>query len=155
MDYDNAVSMHNPFTMEPAVQRDEELPEMWEAADLIGGAADAEDGYLGPRDGCGFLHRHECDGTTCDGSKDVPGDGDPFIDPDDGDDTRREDEPGGYFIADFDGECSRGGETFKAGDSLTIRADGDGGWECRGCVDNDHDPMSRAVGFTGLPGLPS
>jgi hypothetical protein len=51
------------------------------------------------------------------------------------DDTRREDEPGDWFVADFDGECSRDGEKFGA--SVTIRADGDGGWECQECVDED------------------
>jgi hypothetical protein len=88
--------------------------------------------YVGPRDGCGFLHRHECTGAACDGSRDVPNDGDPFIE---ADDTRREDEPGDWFVADFDGECSRGGEKFGA--SVTIRANGEGGWECRECVDED------------------
>jgi len=62
----------------------------------------------------------------------------------DTDDTRREDEPGDWFIADFNGECSRGGEMFKAGDSLTIRADGDGGWECRQCVIDDYDDEAVA-----------
>ena len=98
--------------------------------------------YVGPRDGCGFLHRHECDGAKCDGSKDVPNAINPFtLEPLDTDDTRREDEPGDWFVADFDGECSRGGETFESrwpsGTATTIRADGDGGWECRECVEED------------------
>ena len=66
--------------------------------------------------------------------------GDPFIDPDT-DDTRREDEPGDWFIAGFDGECSRGGEKIIASD--TIRADGDGGWECRECVTGQDLPGDR------------
>jgi hypothetical protein len=45
------------------------------------------------------------------------------------DDTRREDEPGDWVIAGFEGECSRGGGIFVG--NATIRADGDGGWECR------------------------
>jgi hypothetical protein len=53
----------------------------------------------------------------------------------DTDDTRREDELGDWFIADFNGECSRGGGMFLAGS--TIRADGDGGWECQACVEFD------------------
>jgi hypothetical protein len=65
--------------------------------------------------------------------KGAPETHDPFTDPDD--DTRREDEPGPWFIAGFDDVCSRGGEPIDSGD--TIRADGDGGWECRGCVDAD------------------
>ena len=78
MDWDSAVGMHNPFTMEPPEQRDEV------------------------------------------------------------DDTRREDEPGDWCIADFTEQCSRGREQFVPG--ATIRADSDGGWECKGCVDDaDHD----------------
>jgi hypothetical protein len=75
VDYDNAVGMHNPFTMEPPEQRDEV------------------------------------------------------------DDTRREDEPGDWFIADFDGECSRCGREF--GPNVTVRADSDGDHECKTCVDED------------------
>ena len=58
----------------------------------------------------------------------------PVTDPDTGD-TRREDEPGDWCVADFDGECSRGQEQIVPG--TTIRADSDGGWECRGCVNED------------------
>lgn len=87
---------------------DGELPGMWEEADFLGGSNDIVPGW----------HIQE--------------DTDP-----DGDDTRREDEPGDWVIAGFDGECSRGGETFGA--DVTIRADGDGGWECQGCVSYDED----------------
>jgi hypothetical protein len=59
----------------------------------------------------------------------------------DTDDTRREDEPGDWVIAGFDGECSRSGETF--GKDVTIRADGDGGWECQGCVTGQGLPGDR------------
>jgi hypothetical protein len=59
-----------------------------------------------------------------------------FLMEDDTDDTRREDEPGDWVVADFDGECSRNVLCYIfPGD--TIRADGDGGWECRECVDSD------------------
>jgi hypothetical protein len=66
--------------------------------------------------------------------RDAPKTHDPFADTDD---TRREDEPGGWIIAGFDGVCSRGGEEFQAHTSTTIRADGGGSWECRECVDAD------------------
>jgi hypothetical protein len=100
------------------------------------------DTYVGPRNGCEFLHRHECAGNACDGSKDVPNDGNPFAD-EDTDDTRREDEPGDWFVADFDGECSRGQEQIVPG--TTIRADGDGGFECRGCVLEDENAYFEMV----------
>jgi hypothetical protein len=139
MDWDSAVGMHNPTTTEPAIQRDEV----------------EEDAYVGPRDGCGFLHRHKCDGAACDGSKDVPNDSDPFEDTahltdnemdectddcpgcasvQDTDDTHREDEPGDWLMSGFSGVCSLGGEWFHLND--TIRADGAGGWECRDCVED-------------------
>ncbi len=44
--------------------------------------------------------------------------------------------PGIFVIASFDGgECSRGGHDLEEG--MSIRADGDGGWECRECVEAD------------------
>lgn len=67
------------------------------------------------------------------------------------DDTRREDEPGDWVIAEFDGECSRGGETFGAG--VTIRADGDGGWECRGCVSYDEDKTEEWEAYIESTGM--
>lgn len=46
-------------------------------------------------------------------------------------------EPGPWFRSQFPGECSRGGETFPAQSS--VRADGDGGWECWECVEEAPD----------------
>ncbi len=43
--------------------------------------------------------------------------------------------PGPFFLANYSGECSRGGEWFREGEE--IRADGSGGWECFECVDED------------------
>lgn len=44
--------------------------------------------------------------------------------------------PGPWFAAGCAGDvCSRGGEPICAGDA--IRADGNGGWECRDCVNED------------------
>lgn len=110
------------------------LPGMWDDSDLIGGWADTDPGYVGPRDGCTFLHRHKCAGTTCDGADNVPNDDDPFADPAptagglDG-------SPGPWVTARFDGECSRGCAGIEEGQE--IRADGDDGWECRDCVMKD------------------
>lgn len=60
---------------------------------------------------------------------------------DDTDDIRREGDPSDWFIADFDGECSRGRHEFDTrypdGTATTIRADGNGGWECWECVEED------------------
>lgn len=71
--------------------------------------------------------------------KDADTVGDPFIDPD----ARAEDDgPGPWFMAGFDGECSRGCGGISEGD--TIRADGDGGWECRDCVDEDEASAESA-----------
>jgi len=47
--------------------------------------------------------------------------------------------PGPWMIAAFDGgDCSRGGHDLEEG--MQIRADGDGGWECRDCVVFDGEP---------------
>jgi hypothetical protein len=43
--------------------------------------------------------------------------------------------PGPWFDARFPGICERGGEGFEEGEE--IRADGEGGYECRDCVGND------------------
>jgi hypothetical protein len=42
-------------------------------------------------------------------------------------------QPGAWFIAGFDDECSCGTDDIVYGD--TIRSDGDGGWERRECVE--------------------
>jgi hypothetical protein len=49
--------------------------------------------------------------------------------------ARPEPGPGPWFESMYDGQCSRGGEYFGAG--ATIRADGDGEWECQTCVEED------------------
>lgn len=41
-------------------------------------------------------------------------------------------DPGPWFIARFEGECSAEGDTIEEGDE--IRADGSGGYEHRDCV---------------------
>lgn len=46
-------------------------------------------------------------------------------------------QPGPWFIAGYDGECDRGDHEIDEGDE--IRADGEGGWECRLCIENDLD----------------
>jgi hypothetical protein len=61
----------------------------------------------------------------------------------DTDDTRRDDEPGDWIVAGFEGECSRGGGIFVG--NATIRADGDGGWECRECVLDDENAYFEMV----------
>jgi hypothetical protein len=43
--------------------------------------------------------------------------------------------PGPWFHAAFPGICEKGGEGFEKGD--TIRADGQGGYECHGCVTDE------------------
>lgn len=45
---------------------------------------------------------------------------------------RIENGPGDWFTAGYDGICSKGGEPFSEGD--TIRADGEGEWECYECI---------------------
>jgi len=46
----------------------------------------------------------------------------------------------------YTGECTRGGETFEEGEE--IRADGDGGYECRACVtEEDEDLISGFEDF--------
>lgn len=46
------------------------------------------------------------------------------------------DGPGPWFTASYPGECASCGDAFDEGD--TIRADGDGGYECEGCEDAGH-----------------
>lgn len=54
--------------------------------------------------------------------------------------TDNETGPGPWVTAGFDDECSRG---FCSGisEGEDIRADGFGGWECRGCVETDQEDM--------------
>ncbi len=59
---------------------------------------------------------------------DVP---DEFDSPDD----HPGEQPAPWIVAGFDGVCSRSGERITIGQD--IRADGDGGWECKECVDDD------------------
>lgn len=51
-------------------------------------------------------------------------------------DDTEDDTPGPWFLAGFDGECSRGYHGIDVGD--TIRADGEGEWECQHCVDTGY-----------------
>lgn len=46
------------------------------------------------------------------------------------------DGPGPWFPAAYPGECASCGDDFEVGD--TIRADGQGEWECEGCEDAGH-----------------
>jgi hypothetical protein len=46
--------------------------------------------------------------------------------------------PGPWFSAAFPGICEKGGEGFEAGDE--VRADGEGGYECRDCVTDAEQP---------------
>jgi len=64
--------------------------------------------------------------------------------PDEFDSPNDKDQPGPWIVAGFDGVCSRGGEHLLEGED--IRADGDGGWECRECVDED----GETVPYTGF-----
>lgn len=62
--------------------------------------------------------------------------------------SHRPHEAGPWFTAMYPGECSLSGERFYEG--AMIRADGDGGYECRDCVEDhgylddedDGDPFS-------------
>lgn len=56
-------------------------------------------------------------------------DGDGFDSPDD------VGQPGPWFVAGFNGECSLEGHSFDEGD--IIRADGEGEYECKVCVDEN------------------
>lgn len=65
-------------------------------------------------------------------------------------------QPGPWFDAQFPGICERGGEGFEAGEE--IRADGEGGYECRECVNDDErtirameNPPSRPVALPAEP----
>lgn len=50
--------------------------------------------------------------------------------------------PGPWFVAGYDGDCSRCGDPFTEGD--TIRADGAGDWECSTCEEELHpDPRDE------------
>lgn len=51
--------------------------------------------------------------------------------------------PGPFFEAGYAGECSRGGEDFEPG--TTIRADGDGGYECHECVTQGRAKGDRKI----------
>jgi hypothetical protein len=44
--------------------------------------------------------------------------------------------PGPWFTASYGGHCASCGDGFDEGD--TIRADGEGGWECANCEDAGH-----------------
>lgn len=57
----------------------------------------------------------------------------------DEEDQKMSDHPGPWFTAGYDDECSRGGHEITDGDE--IRADGEGGWECRECVQDDLDRL--------------
>jgi hypothetical protein len=53
--------------------------------------------------------------------------------------------PGPWFTARYGGDCASCGDPFDEGD--TIRADGEGGWECTGCDEAGHP--NRREPFTG------
>lgn len=54
-----------------------------------------------------------------------------------------QDGPGDWLTAGFDSPCSRGCPGISAGED--IRADGEGGWECRSCVELDEAQEPASV----------
>lgn len=52
-------------------------------------------------------------------------------------------DPGPWFSAAFPGICEKGGEGFEQGEE--IRADGQGGYECRDCVSDAENPPSAPL----------
>jgi len=73
--------------------------------------------------------------------------------PDEFDSPDETGQPGPWIIAGFHGKCSRGGELIGVGED--VRADGDGGWECKECVDEDGEtvPLSYQGWKEGDPEL--
>ena len=111
--------MRSPFGDDPPRRPELDPGRDWFVADFDGECSRGGHVHFGP----GTVVRNDgADGLECRKCVDT-------------DDTRREDEPGDWCIADFDGECSRCGREF--GKNVTVRADGAGDFECRVCVDED------------------